>query len=185
MRSAVMKTPPTPFRLFLTFAWISAVTLGGGYAIVPVMGQALERRGWMAEDEFYDLFARAQAFPGPIALSTAVLASLGLSGARAAVAAFFGVIVPPFFAIIIVGSLLRSFGSLPWVGRFLDGAGATVPGIVAAMIWRNAKKRKWNAYRIATTALLAGSLIVFPTGSMPVLLGGLALLYAAEASWKS
>ncbi|MEN6477994.1 MAG: chromate transporter [Rectinema sp.] len=179
------KNAPTALRLFGLFAGISAVTIGGGYAIVPVIGNALEKRGWMDEKEFYDLFARAQAFPGPLALTTAVLCSIKLAGFRGAIAAFLGVIVPPFFALILVGSLLGRFGSLPAVRRFLDGAGATVPGLVAAMVWRNAKKRKWTAFRAVSTIALAVALALLPGMSMPILLGGILLLYVSEAAWKS
>jgi len=177
--------PPTPLRLFGLFAGISAVTIGGGYAIVPVIGNALEKRGWMGEKEFYDTFAKAQAFPGPLALTTSVLCSIRLAGWRGAAAAFFGVIIPPFFSLILVGGLIVRFGSIPAVERFLEGAGATVPGIVAAMVWRNVKKRSWTPLRAASTIALAIVLALLPGMSLPVLLGGILILYVAEASWKS
>lgn len=176
---------PTPWRLFATFAWASGVTLGGGYAIVPVMGNALEKRGWMKEDEFHGVFAVAQTLPGPIALSTAVLCSFRLAGVAGAAAAFIGVIVPPFFAIVVAGGLIGRYGRLPFVVRLLEGAGATVPGIVAALIWKTAKKRSWTAARIAWTVALAVALAAFPQASLPIMLGGLAAMYVWEVRWNS
>jgi chromate transporter len=171
--------------LFLLFARITAVTLGGGYAIVPVIGTSLQKRGWVSEEDFWNLFARAQAYPGPLALSTAMLSSIRLCGFRGAVAAFFGVVFPPFLAIILVSSLLTQYGSLPVVKRFLAGAGAVVPGLVAAMVWRNAKKRKWTTPRIIEVAVLTMALILFPSMSLPILLGGITVLYLAEGLWNS
>jgi len=39
--------PPTPWRIFLTLAKINSLTLGGGYVIVPVTGNAFEKQGWI------------------------------------------------------------------------------------------------------------------------------------------
>jgi chromate transporter len=175
---------PTPMGLFWLFAKINSVTLGGGYVIVPVMATSLEKKGWMSERDFYDLFARAQAFPGPLALSSALLAGIRLCGFRGAVAAFFGVVLPPFFALILVSGFITSYGSLPALKRFLEGAGAVVPGLVAAMIWKTASKRAWNPMRILETAALAVILILFPAYSLPILLLGIAVLYCIEASCR-
>ena len=175
---------PTPAGLFWLLAKINSVTLGGGYVIVPVMATSLEKKGWMAEKDFYDIFARAQAFPGPIALSSALLVSLRLCGWRGAVAAFFGVVLPPFFALILVSGALAQIGSLPAVQRFLEGAGAVVPGLVAAMIYKTATKRAWTILRIAETIALAVVLIFLPAYSLPILLAAIAVLYCIEGPCK-
>lgn len=175
---------PTPARLFWMLAKINTVTLGGGYVIVPVMAASLEKKGWMDEKEFYDIFARAQAFPGPLALSTALLTSLRLCGFKGAIAAFCGVVLPPFLAIILVSGLLSTYGSLPAVGRFLEGAGAVVPGLVAAMIWKTAAKRAWTPIRIIEAIMLSALLILLPAFSLPLLLAAIAVLYCVEGLCK-
>ncbi|MCA1950746.1 MAG: chromate transporter [Treponema sp.] len=181
---------PTPWRLFALFSWINTITLGGGYVIVPVIGNSLEKRGWMKEEEYYDIFAQAQAYPGPLALSTSILVGIKLCGFWGAVAAFFGVILPPFLVIILVSSLLTTYGSLPIVKRFLDGAGAVVPGIVAAMVWKNGNRLikdsagRAQLVRLIELAALTMLLVLFPRYSLPILLGGLAVLYIMEGVWK-
>lgn len=175
----------TPWRLFRVFFGISAVTVGGGYAMVPVMGSALEKRGWVSDEEFYDLFAAAQSFPGPLAFTTALVAGKRLKGAAGAAAGGLGVLLPPFAAIVLVGALMGRFGDLPAVKAFLDGAGATVPGLVAAMIYRMAKNRKWNVPRLLAVAALGAALVLAPQASLPIFLGGAALLYLAEKRWNS
>jgi chromate transporter len=171
---------PSPFGIFLMLAKINALTLGGGYVIVPVMAVSLEKKGWMKEKDFYDIFARAQAFPGPLALSSALLVSKTLCGAKGMVAAFLGVLVPPFFSLILVGSFIGAYGSLPAVKRFLEGAGAVVPGIVAALIYKNATKRKWTLARAAQTLILTLVLVFFPRLSLPLLLAGIVAFYGVE-----
>lgn len=171
--------------LFWTLAKINAITLGGGYVIVPVMASSYSKKGWMEEGEFYDIFARAQAFPGPLALSSALLTAKKLCGTKGAVAAFFGVLIPPFFALIVVSGLMAKFGSLPAIKRFLQGAGAVVPGIVAALLYKNAKQRRWNVLQGAETILLALALVFFPLWSLPLLLAGIGLFYLIERLCKS
>jgi chromate transporter len=176
---------PSPGSLFGVFFWISAVTVGGGYAMVPVFESALEKRGWIDEKEFYELFATAQSFPGPLAFTTAIVVGKRLCGRLGAWAAAVGVVVPPFLAIILVGALIGRFGELPAVQAFLDGAGATVPGLVAAMIWKMAKGRAWGLRKVLSTLALAACLILAPKASLPVFLAGIAILYATERRWAS
>jgi chromate transporter len=173
----------TPLRLFGVFFWISAVTVGGSYAMVPVIELALEKRGWTKEEEFYDLFAAAQSFPGPLAFTTALMVGKELCGPAGATAAGIAVVLPPFAAILVVGSLLGRFGQIPAVAAFLDGAGATVAGLVAAMVYKVARHRKWNVGRIAGTMLLAVALVLWPTASLPIFFAGVALLYFMEKKW--
>ena len=177
--------PPGPWGLFKVFFGVSAVTVGGGYAMIPVVGRALEKRGWLDEDEFYTLFARAQSFPGPLIFTTSLVAGARLAGPRGAAASAAGVVLPPFGALVLVGAALGRFGELPAVKSFLAGAGATVPGLVAAMVWRIARKRAWNLPRVAATAGLAFALALLPRLTLPVFLGAAFLLYFAERRWKS
>jgi chromate transporter len=181
--SAAMR--PSSWSLFRVFFGISAVTIGGGYAMVPVIGRAIEKRGWIDEDEFYKLFARAQSFPGPLAFTTALVVGARLVGPAGAAAAGAGVVLPPFGALLLVGAALGRVGTLPAVQSFLAGAGATVPGLVAAMVWKIARKRSWNALRAAITIGLAILLALLPRFTLPVFLGAAILLYFLERRCKS
>lgn len=179
------KAAPSTWALFRVFFGISAVTVGGGYAMVPVIGQTLEKRAWIDEEEFYRLFARAQSFPGPFAFTTALIVGKRLAGPKGAAAAGLGVVLPPFGALVLVGALLGQIGELALVKSFLAGAGATVPGLVAAMVWKIARKRSWNALRAASTLGLAAVLALLPGLTLPVFLGAALLLYQAERRCKS
>ena len=183
-------TPPRPtdvkaLSLFGVFFSISALTIGGGYAMVPVIGSALSKRGWVEERDFLDLFAQAQSFPGPLAFTTALIAGKKLAGTRGAIAAGAGVVLPPFGAIVLVGALLGRIGDYAVVKNFLAGAGATVPGLVAAMIWKVARARKWTTARALSAVILAFLLSFFPTLTLPIFFGSILLLYLLERRWNS
>ena len=54
------------WQLFITFARIGLFTIGGGYAMLPMMqSELVERHGWATEQEMMDYYALAQCTPAP------------------------------------------------------------------------------------------------------------------------
>ena len=50
---------------FKTFFKIGAFTLGGGYAMIPIIeAEVVDKYKWIEKEEFLDLIARAQSCPG-------------------------------------------------------------------------------------------------------------------------
>jgi chromate transporter len=173
------------FPVFLVFFWISAATLGGGLAMVPVMARELGKRGWMEEAEFYQVFAGAQAFPGPIALSMAFFLGKKLRGAIGALAAILGVMIPPVASVVFAWLAIGLLGSPKWLGDFFDGVYATVPGLAAALIYRMLRTGKWKPAPLVFAALLAAALVIFQAYAVPIFFGAAALWYFARTLWKS
>ena len=55
---------------FRTFFKIGAFTLGGGYAMIPIIkADVVDRHKWVDEKEFLDLIAVAQSCPGVFAIN--------------------------------------------------------------------------------------------------------------------
>ena len=53
------------FELFSTFFRIGIFTLGGGYAMIPLIeAEVVEKRKWIDKQLFLDLIAVAQTCPG-------------------------------------------------------------------------------------------------------------------------
>ena len=53
-------------QLFLSFLQIGLMSVGGGYAAIPLIrSQAVEVHGWLTESQFMDLAAIAEMTPGP------------------------------------------------------------------------------------------------------------------------
>ncbi len=172
---------------FFGFFWavfkVVTVTLGGGYAICPVFGSVFTGKGWISEEEFYLIVARAQSIPGPIALNTAMLTGLRLFGLPGLVPAVVGVLLTPLLSIILVGYFLLSTKSI-FVARFLQGAGFVVPGIVLAFLYRNAKSRKWTLPRAVSVIALSALFVLFPRLAIPLLIGGILVFFLIEARRK-
>ncbi len=166
--------------VFWTFFRISAFTIGGGYAMVPVIGREVVRKSWIAEEEFYDLFALAQSFPGPIALTTALVVGRRVAGYLGFFLAMLGILIPPFAAVILAALLLQGFGSLAPVRGFLDGAKAVIPGLIASLLWRMCVTRKWNPWRAACALAAAASMIVFRSWAIPLFFALVAVAFLGE-----
>ena len=59
------------FRLFFEFFKIGLFTFGGGYAMIPLIKEAVLKYGWLSEDLFYDFIGVCESTPGPIAVNFA------------------------------------------------------------------------------------------------------------------
>jgi chromate transporter len=173
---------PSPgfFRIFTFFFGISAVTIGGGYVMVPVIQRAVEKRGWIPEKEFYDIFARAQSIPGPLALNSALFVGLRIAGIPGFLAAFLGILLPPFAAMIAMAAVLERAGSWPAVQGFLDGSFAVVPGLTAALTFNMVRKRAWSIPRAVMTIAGAAAMIVSGRWAVPVFFTVVALSWLYE-----
>jgi chromate transporter len=178
--------PPARFlSLFWTFFVISAVTIGGSYAIIPVMASRFTRRGWMDEQAFYDLFALAQAVPGPTTLTTAVFAGQRLLGVPGAAAAFLGIMLPPVASIILVSLLYAAVAGNPIVQGFLAGSYGTVIGLVAALLVRMLRGRKWRLYEVVLSVACFAALLLFRSWALPIVIATVILVRLGTLVWKS
>ncbi|MFI3247523.1 MAG: chromate transporter [Rikenellaceae bacterium] len=89
--------------LFTSFLKIGLFTIGGGYAMVPlIQREVVENQKWIEKDDFIGLLTIAQSVPGPIALNSAAFVGFKSRGYLGALAALLGIVVPAFSVIMIV-----------------------------------------------------------------------------------
>jgi chromate transporter len=85
--------PGALVALFLQFAVLSFFALGGASTVVPeLQRQMVEMRGWLDDRQFSELYAIAQAAPGPNVMFVALLGHFiaGVPGAVVTTAAMCG-----------------------------------------------------------------------------------------------
>ena len=100
-------------KLFLAFARIGGLTFGGGYAMLPMLQrEAVEKNGWVSEEELMDYYAVGQCIPGVIAVNTATFIGTKAKGLPGAIAASLGVISPSLVIIIAIAAFIQSFSEL-------------------------------------------------------------------------
>lgn len=147
------------FKLFMIFVKVSSFTIGGGYAMVPVIKEFIvDKYKLLGEDEFMDVIVTAQTVPGVIAVNTAMILGTKLAGLWGAVVAVLGSIVPPFLIILVISSFFADFADLPIFEGFFIGARVGVTVILAnlslQLIKKNVRKYLILAVIVAGTAAI-------------------------------
>lgn len=80
--------------LFLTFVRIGMFTIGGGYAMIPLIEREIVRRGWMEREEFVRMFAVTQSLPGVFAVNISIFVGYKLKRFWGSVVCALGTILP-------------------------------------------------------------------------------------------
>ena len=101
--------------LFLTFIKIGAFTIGGGYAMLPLIQREVVDRGWMKKEEFIDLFAVAQSLPGIFAVNISIFVGYKLKKLPGAICCALGTILPSFLIILGIALFFTQFKDNSWV----------------------------------------------------------------------
>ena len=119
-------------ELFLTFLKIGAFTLGGGYAMLPLIQSEVERHGWLTQAEIVDFIAVSESTPGPLAINMATFIGIRTDGVIGAVCATFGVVLPSFVIILIVAKFYEKFRKSRAVDGVMYGLRPAVIGLIGA-----------------------------------------------------
>ena len=128
-------------ELFLAFARIGGLTFGGGYAMLPMLQrEAVEKQGWVTEEELMDYYAVGQCIPGVIAVNTATFIGNKVRGVIGAIAASLGVIFPSLVIIIAIAAFIQSFSELPIVQNAFAGIRVGVCVLIFSAIAKLFKK---------------------------------------------
>lgn len=156
-------------RLFTTFFKIGAFTLGGGYAMIPlVQREVVDNNHWIGEEEFLDLIALAQSAPGIIAVNTAVFVGYKIDGWRGGVMSVLGATLPSFLIILTIAMCFTQFRGNPHVEAVFKGIRPAVVALIAAPLYKMAKSAKvtWKNVWIP----IAAALLIWLVGINPVLI---------------
>ncbi len=129
--------------LFLRFFRIGVSTIGGGYAMVPIVEHELAVASDMVTpDEIGNLLLIAQSSPGPIAVNMAVMIGYRVAGRLGSVAAGLGVILPSFVIMLLVAGFLSPYLELPPVASALGGIRGVVVALILLAAWRVGRRGK-------------------------------------------
>ena len=140
------------YTLFWVFLSISAVALGGGLTMLPIMSREfVEKRNWLTDNDMVDTVAVMQSMPGIIAINMGVLIGYRVAGVIGAVFSVIGVILPPSIFILIIAMFMKSLsGSEPLDHIFLG-----VRAAVSAMILLSAIKMGKQIIKGKAAAVIA------------------------------
>lgn len=153
-------------QLFFIFAKIGLFTLGGGYAMLPLIeAEITDRRAWISKQDFLDLTALAQAAPGILAVNMAIFVGYKLRGVPGAICAALGAVLPSFSIILLIAVFFQNFQNNTTVARLFKGIRPAVVALIAVPVFRLGKNAgiTWkNAWFPAACALAVWAWHVSP-----------------------
>ena len=130
--------------LFWEYFQIGLFTIGGGYAMLPMVQQVVERNGWMTQIELIGFVGIAESTPGPFAVNLATFVgmevgkttSLGIFGGfLGAFLATVGVVLPSFIILIIITKLFMKFKQNKYVNGAMNGIRPVVVGLILSAVF--------------------------------------------------
>ena len=144
--------------------------------------EIIERRKWIAKEDFLEMLVVAQSAPGPIALNTAVFIGYKMRGYAGAVAASLGVVVPSFSVILLVAMFFTNIRHNSVVDAAFKGMRPAVVALIVAPMINILRGMGWWAALIALA--VGGAIWYFGISPVILLIAG-AAVGAAYVYWSS
>jgi chromate transporter len=153
-------------ELFITFFKIGSFTVGGGYAMIPLIEeQVVNRKHWVEQEELTDLIAVAQSCPGIFAVNLSIFIGYKLYRTPGAVVCTLGTALPSFIIILLIALFFQRFRDYAIVNSMFRGIRPAVVALIAAPVFRMAQtaRIRWsNAWIPAVSAIAIWLLGVSP-----------------------
>lgn len=146
------------FDLFITFFKIGLFTIGGGYAMIPLLQrEVVEHKGWLTDQDFLDLMAIAQSAPGVFVVNMAIFVGYRVRGKRGSVACAIGAAMPSIIIILAIALFVGNYRDNEIVENVFKGIRPAVIALILTPSIRLASKaglNKWNWWVPVATALV-------------------------------
>jgi len=163
---------------FKTFFKIGIFTLGGGYAMIPLIeAEVVDKHKWISKEEFLDLIAIAQSCPGVFAINISIFIGYKLRKERGALATAIGTALPSFLIILAIAMFFHQFQDNPVVASIFRGIRPAVVALIAVPTFNLAKSAhiSWANCWIP----IGGALLIWLLGVSPIYI----ILIAGVCGW--
>ena len=166
--------------VFWTFFKIGLFTIGGGYAMIPMIQSEVMSRGWISEAELANFLAISESTPGPFAINVATFIGFRQFGVVGSLVATLGMVLPSFIIIIIIFKIYEKVIGSKVVKAVLNGIKAVVIGLILAVVVNLAVEElfvfendtfisvRWAS--VAISVILVGLMLIFKKKMHPILL---------------
>ncbi|MDD2482639.1 MAG: chromate transporter [Lutispora sp.] len=145
------------YKLFSTFFKIGCFTIGGGYAMVPVIQREIvENKKWITQDEFLDAIALTNSLPGPLATNAATYVGYRMAGVLGAITGVFATALPSFLIILIIAIFFTTIKDSIVVQNIFSGIR---PAVVSLIIYAVIKLAKSIGFKSKNILISLGTLL--------------------------
>ena len=144
------------WKLFGVFAKMGAFTIGGGYAMLPLIEDEMTRRGWISQEDIQDIIVLAQSAPGILAVNMAIYTGYKVRGVRGSIVSAVGAVLPSLVIILLIAMFFTEFKENPVIRRIFQGVrpAAVALILVPAVRMAVAGCKQWWTWAIVLASLL-------------------------------
>lgn len=145
---------------FKTFFKIGMFTIGGGYAMIPIIeAEVVDKHHWVSKEEFLDLIAISQSCPGVFAINISIFIGYKLKKIPGAIATALGTALPSFLIILAIAIFFHQFEDNPVVAAIFRGIRPAVVALIAVPTFNLA--RSANITWATCWIPIAGALAIY------------------------
>lgn len=163
-------------KIFLTFSKIGAFTLGGGYAMLPLIEhEVVDKNLWLSKEDFLDVVAVAQSLPGIFAVNISIFIGYKLRKLKGSIVCALATILPSFLIILLIAMFFSQYKDNPVIAKLFKGIRPAIVALIAVPVFSSAKAAKIT-FKTAFIPILSVVLISFLNVSpvFVILIAGLA-----------
>lgn len=158
-------------KLFFTFFKIGAFTIGGGYAMLPlIQREVVEKNKWLSEEEFVDILAIAEVTPGPVAVNTSTYVGYKLLGYKGAMFCTLGTIIPSFTIILLIVKFFWGYRQSPVIEKVFLGIRPAVAALIFSAVYKLGKNMKFNRFMLMGALLTVLAIIILDISPIIIIL---------------
>lgn len=160
-------------RLFVAFFKVGLLTIGGGYAMLPIIEREIVKDlKLLTMDEVAECYTLSQTLPGVIASNAAALIGYRLGKIKGAVVCVLGVISPSILIILAIAMVFTQIEHLAIVQNAFKGIRVVVLALLIDSFKRLFKMAVFDR-KTFMIALIAFVLVLFSfVNPILVILGG-------------
>ena len=150
-----MNPSPCVLALTLHLAIVSSISFGGFPTVLPdVRGFVVSTHGWMTDQDFTNIFAMAQAIPGPNMILMMGLIGWKVSGLAGALAAATATFAPPCAIYFAAFRLMHRFREARWQHLLRSALIPVTTGLIVAsgVVMAQAAAITWTAVAVTSAA---------------------------------
>jgi chromate transporter len=152
---------PVILSLYWSFFKVGLFTIGGGYAMIPLMeAEVIDTHGWLSAAEFLDIIAVAEMTPGPISINAATFIGYRMAGVAGSLITTLGVITPSLVLLLLLSKILFNLIQKPQAESFLNGLRSALVALILLAAYSLSQAAMIDIPTVAIfILLLAASLI--------------------------
>lgn len=154
-------------KLFVTFAKIGMFTIGGGYAMIPLIEREIVAKQWMSKEEFMEMFALTQSLPGVFAVNISIFVGYKLYKVGGSLVCALATILPSFVIMMLIAMFFAQFQDNEVMIRIFNGIRPAVVALILFPCISAVRALKLKYLQLVAPAI--ATLLIWQFGLSPIL----------------